>query len=93
MKRHLEKDRFHTIHVIEKSFKHHVVEWVATILSVWGAILNAQLNILGFYIFMLGNIFWLSFSIKHKHWGLFMTQIVFFVLNVYGVYVWATTLP
>ncbi len=83
------KDRFHTIHVIEKSLRHHIIEWAATVASIVGAVMNAQLNIWGFYVFMLGNCFWISFSIKHRHWGLLVTQLLFFVLNVYGVYVWA----
>lgn len=91
--KHTQKNlkRFHTTHIIEKSLRHHVVEWLATAMSIWGAILNAQLNIWGFYVFMVGNVFWVSFSIKHKHWGLLMTQIVFFALNIYGVYIWAST--
>ena len=78
----------HRTYTIQKDIRHHLVEWTATFFSVVGAILNAQLNIWGFYIFIAGNVFWVAFSIKHKHWGLLLTQILFFVLNVYGIYVW-----
>jgi nicotinamide riboside transporter PnuC len=82
------KGRFTTVHVIKKSLRHHVIEWAAMVMSVVGAIMNAQLNIWGFYVFILGNILWASFSIKHRHWGLLATQFVFFALNIYGIFVW-----
>lgn len=80
----------YSVHKIEKDIRHHVIEWVAAFLSIFGAILNAQLKIEGFYIFILGNFMWVAFSIKHRHWGLLATNIVFFALNLYGVYVWIT---
>lgn len=82
------KKRFSTRHVIEKSLQHHVIEWFAAACSIVGAVLNAQLNIYGFYIFAVGNVLWISFSLKHRHWGLLATQVLFFVLNVYGVLIW-----
>ena len=82
------KDSFHTIHTIEKSLRHHVIEWAAMVMSVVGAVMNAQLNIWGFYVFILGNALWMSFSIKHRNWGLFTTQIIFLALNVYAIWMW-----
>lgn len=82
-------ERFHTVHVIEKSLRHHIIEWAAAVLSTIGAVLNAQLNIYGFVFFSIANFLWMSFSIKHKHWGLLLTNLVYFVLNLYGIYVWA----
>ena len=78
----------HLEYTIQKDIRHHLVEWTATFFSVVGAVLNAQLNIWGFYLFIAGNVFWTAFAIKHKHWGLLLTQILFFVLNIYGIYVW-----
>ena len=91
--KHTKKDKksrgkFYRIYTIEKSMRHHVIEWAAMVLSVVGAVMNAQLSIWGFYVFMLGNILWASFSVKHRHWGLFVTQLIFFVLNVYGIWIW-----
>jgi hypothetical protein len=82
------KGRFDTVHVIQKSLRHHVIEWCAMATSVIGAVMNAQLSIWGFYVFMLGNLLWFFFSVKHKHWGLLATQVVFFALNIYGVLIW-----
>lgn len=80
------------VYTIEKSLRHHVIEWVATTMSITGAILNAQLNIWGFYLFSVANFFWISFAIKHKHWGLLITNILFFIFNVYGIIVWQAKL-
>ncbi|MEK6824370.1 MAG: nicotinamide mononucleotide transporter [Nanoarchaeota archaeon] len=82
------KGKFYRAYTIEKSLKHHVIEWAAMAMSVIGAVMNAQLNVWGFYVFMLGNILWISFSMKHRHWGLFVTQVMFFALNVYGIWIW-----
>jgi hypothetical protein len=79
------------VYTIEKNLNHHLIEWIAAFLSIIGAILNAQLNIYGFYIFMLGNFMWIAFAVKHKHWGLLAANIVFFVLNVYGVWIWMSS--
>lgn len=84
----MKKGRFDTVHVVEKSLRHHVIEWCASLMSVIGAVMNAQLNIWGFGVFILGNVLWMSFSVRHRHWGLFSTQIVFLVLNFYGIWIW-----
>ena len=39
------KGRFHRAYTIEKSLKHHVIEWAAMAMSVIGAVMNAQLSI------------------------------------------------
>ena len=76
-------------YTIEKELRHHIIEWTATILSIIGAVLNAQLNIYGFYFFSIANLFWMSFSVKHKHYGLLVMNIVFLALNIYGIFIWA----
>lgn len=87
------KNRFYTIHVIEKSFRHHLIEWVATILSAIGIILNSNIfNITSFntyfasfYVWFVANIFWISFALKHKHWGVFATFSIYSVINVLAI--------
>jgi len=79
-------------YTIEKSLKHHVIEWAATTLSVVGALLNAKLNIFGFYLFIIANLLWMSFSWKHKHWGLLVMNLIFLALNIYGIYTWTSQL-
>ena len=87
------EDRFYTVHVIEKSLMHHVIEWVATVLSAIGAVLNANIfNIqsfnafnASFYVWFVANIFWISFAIKHKHFGVLVTFIVYSIINVLAI--------
>jgi hypothetical protein len=83
------KGRIDTIHIIQKSFRHHLIEWVATIFTVIGTILNANIfNInsfdtysVSFYSFFFGNLLWISFAWKHKHWGVFTTFFLLGILN------------
>jgi len=82
------KGVFHQVVTIEKTLKHHLMEWGATAFGIAGAILNSQLNIYGFYLFCVGNILWMLFSWKYKHYGLLMLNMVFFILNIYGIIVW-----
>ena len=86
------KGKFYKTYTIEKSLKHHVIEWCATAFSLTGAVLNSMLNIYGFYLFIFGNLLWMSFSWKHRHYGLLFLNFVFMILNVYGIYVWKSKL-
>lgn len=36
------KGKFYRAYTIEKSLKHHVIEWAAMAMSVIGAVMNAQ---------------------------------------------------
>ena len=80
--------KFTKTYTIKKELRHHVIEWAATAFGAIGAILNAQLNIFGFYLFIVGDILWMSFAYKHRHWGLFVLNIVYLILNIYGISVW-----
>lgn len=84
----VKKERFYSRHVIEKSLRHHIIEWSATALSIFGAVLNANKLIAGFYVWSIANILWLSFSWKHKHWGLFVMNIIFLGINIWGIINW-----
>lgn len=87
------RSKFHTIHVIEKELRDHVVEWTATVLSVIGALLNAGLMQFGslngfgtsFYIWAVSNFLWLSFALKHRHWGVFVTFAIFLLINILSI--------
>lgn len=85
------KKRFYTKHIIEKSLKHHIVEWSAAVLSVIGAILNASKLIGGFYIWGIANILWIWFSFKYKHYGLLVMNLIFLAINIYGIINWWQT--
>lgn len=77
-----------TRYIIEKELRHHVLEWAATILSVVGAIFNANQLIHGFYVWSLANILWILFALKHKHYGLLVMNLVFLGINIWGISTW-----
>jgi hypothetical protein len=86
------KKGFKTIHVIEKELHDHVIEWLATLLTLLGAILNAGLvNISGlgftlsFYLWSVSNILWVAFALKHKHWGVFITFAALLIINILSI--------
>lgn len=75
-------------YVIEKKLRHHIIEWAATLLSVVGAIINANKSITGFYVWSVANILWISFALKHKHYGLLVMNVIFLGINIFGIYSW-----
>ena len=92
-KRDKKKGLFYTVHVIEKTLIHHVIEWVATTLSAIGAILNSNIfNIqlfntyfASFYIYFIADLLWIAFAWKHRHWGVFVTFTVFGIINFFAI--------
>jgi len=82
------KGRFTTIHVIEKKFIHHVIEWVATALSIIGVLLVNLQNLNGLYIWIVANVLWISFAWKHKHWGLLVLAGSYLIINIIGLINW-----
>ncbi|MEK6918705.1 MAG: hypothetical protein AABW73_01570 [Nanoarchaeota archaeon] len=82
-----------TLHVIEKTLKDHVIEWLAAILSVIGILLNANLfNITSFntynssfYVWTAGNLLWITFAYKHKHWGVLITFLLYCIVNILAI--------
>ena len=92
-KKGAKKGMFYTVHVIEKSLIHHVIEWVATLFSVFGSLFNA--NLLGitafntytssFYLWFVGDILWIMFAIKHKHWSVLVTFSIFAIINLLAI--------
>lgn len=65
-----------------------IYEWAATILSIFGAILNAFLIKEGFYIWGVANFIWIVFGIKNKHYGIALTFTVFLIINIVGIIYW-----
>jgi len=65
-----------------------MLEWAGTLCSLTGAILNARHRIEGFYVWTLGNIFWISLAIMKEMYGLLFMTLVFTVINFIGIYSW-----
>ena len=92
-KKRKEQGRFFRRYTIEKSLRHHIIEWLATCLTIIGSILNSNLlNIhafnafaLSFYIWCAGDIVWVLFALKHRHWGVFSTFALLGVINIFAI--------
>jgi len=65
-----------------------VIEWAGTLCSLIGAVLNARHRIEGFYVWTLGNAFWIYLAVNKELWGLLSMTLVFTVINFIGVYSW-----
>lgn len=63
-------------------------EWIATLLSIEGAILNAFLIKGGFYIWGVANIIWIFVGFKNKMYGMVLTFSVFLIINIIGLVYW-----
>ena len=64
------------------------LEWAATILSIFGAMMNAFLIKEGFYVWGVANFLWIGVGIKHKMWGMVLTFTVFLIINIIGIVYW-----
>lgn len=86
------KGMFHTVHVIEKNFIHHAIEWIATVLSIIGVLFVNLQNLNGLFIWIVANILWISFATKHKHYGLLVLACSYLVINIIGILNWKLNL-
>ncbi|MEK6891409.1 MAG: nicotinamide mononucleotide transporter [Nanoarchaeota archaeon] len=77
-----------TKYVIEKELRHHIIEWTATVMSLIGALLISFKFSQGYYIWIIGNVLWASFAYKHKHYGLLVLSIAYFIINIIGIIRW-----
>lgn len=82
------KGRFYSVHVIEKTLIHHLIEWSATILSIIGVFLINLQNLNGLYLWIPANILWIAFSWKHKHYGLLVLSCAYLIINIIGLINW-----
>lgn len=68
--------------------KEKIMEWIATFLSILGAILNAFLIKEGFYIWGVSNLIWVFVGLKQKMYGMALTFTVYFFINIIGLIYW-----
>jgi len=65
-----------------------LVEWVATFLSIIGAILNARRLKCGFYLWLAANGMWLTFSLRRGLYGASLMWFVYSCICVWGIICW-----
>lgn len=62
--------------------------WTATVMSIVGALLNAQRRISGFYYWIPANLAWIAIACHKDLYGQAVLFIFYTGFCVYGVYRW-----
>jgi len=65
-----------------------LISWALTLLSVIGAIRNAQGKIDGFYIWVVSNIGWVGYDIYTKQPAQIALFSVYTAITIYGIIKW-----
>lgn len=75
----------------EMRWYHRLFEWLGSLTGIGGATflaLNMPWSGWGFVLFLVSNVFWITFAISRKYMGLLMMQLVFTLTSVIGIYRW-----
>jgi len=66
-----------------------VIGWIATALSLIGAVLNARKNIYGYWLWIVANAVWLVISVIRKDWAQVVLWVSYIIITSYGIYCWS----
>lgn len=66
-----------------------IISWIASIISLVGTLLNAFQIIWCWPLWLIGNLFWIYWSIKKKEWAQTVLWTAFQIGNIIGWYHWA----
>jgi hypothetical protein len=62
--------------------------WIATGLSISGAILNAWKRVEGFYLWLIGNALWIWFGVVTHAPYIILLFSVYSLISLFGIYTW-----
>lgn len=65
-----------------------VITWVITVISIIGAVLNAQKKISGFYFWIVANTAWVAIDVYSGVYAQAALFLFYFAVCVYGLYSW-----
>lgn len=65
------------------------ISYIAAIFSLLGIWFNIKKNVVCWFLFMLSDSLWLTYSITTKQWAMTFTHIVFMMVNFYGFITWS----
>jgi nicotinamide riboside transporter PnuC len=65
-----------------------ILEWILTVLSIVGVILNIKRKVLCFYIWAISNIGWIFLDYKAELYGQAVLFFIYFILALWGIYEW-----
>ena len=66
-----------------------IASWIATSLSIIGAILNAKKSIHGYWVWIISNLLWMVLALIRQDIAQAVLWIVYVVISIYGIYCWA----
>lgn len=64
------------------------MDWIAASFSITGAYLIANKKWYGFLIAILSNFSWITFGYLTGSFALQLESIIYFCINLYGIYYW-----
>jgi large-conductance mechanosensitive channel len=71
-----------------------ILDWVGTVLVIIGTLLitlktafKPEVRLCSLGLYFTGNIVWMPFALLIGQYGLFITQIVLFVINLNGIFI------
>lgn len=62
--------------------------WIVSSLSILGAVLNAKLNIKGFYVWVIANLLWVAYDIYLGAYAQAALFCVYTGISIWGIKKW-----
>lgn len=66
-----------------------MLDWIASALALIVLILNGNKKIICWPIWLLGNVFWVSYGVTHSVWSIVLVNFAFAVVNIVGWKRWS----
>jgi nicotinamide riboside transporter PnuC len=70
------------------SFTTNFIEWICTLLSIYGSWLCIRKRVSGFVVFLVADLGWLASAWLNSHSSLLVQQVIYVVLNIVGYAMW-----
>ena len=68
---------------------HMLISYIAAFFSFVGILLNIRKNILCWFMFMISDSLWFSYSLLTGQWAITITHTIFMISNFVGMYSWS----
>jgi nicotinamide riboside transporter PnuC len=70
------------------SFTTNLVEWLCTLLSIYGSWLCIRKRVSGFVVFLVADLGWFASAWMNAHSSLLAQQSIYLILNLVGYAMW-----
>jgi hypothetical protein len=65
-----------------------LLEYLFVAASLPGAFFIARKNIIGFYVYLVGDLLAIPFAWYYEHWAFMLLNVGYTVMNVYAILIW-----